>query len=277
MNGQDKESKEESKKGIWSRRDFLARLGWGSFQEMDQGNKLDFTKTFRTVVALLIVSLFLLGFWDAVTSQPSNLPFEKWYGNWSAVVISTAVILVSFFFLTRPRRPREWQGAGVTSAFFISLFTEMFGIPLTIYLLAPLLGVEPRMFGGSESHLWAYLLFRAGFMNLEASVYLAMAISSGLIAVGFYLLAMGWKEVYGAEGALVTDGLYAKMRHPQYVGLILIVVGFLIMWPTLPTLLLAPLLVARYILVAREEDKELEEKFGDDFSRYKERVPAFIP
>ena len=114
-------------------------------------------------------------------------------------------------------------------------------------------------------------------MNLEASVYLAMAISSGLIAVGFYLLAMGWKEVYGAEGALVTDGLYAKMRHPQYVGLILIVVGFLIMWPTLPTLLLAPLLVARYILVAREEDKELEEKFGDDFSRYKERVPAFIP
>ena len=244
---------------------------------MNQGNGLDIRQTFRIGVVILIVGLFFLGFWSAVRSSPSNIPFEKWYGNWPAVVISTSVILVSFFFLTRPRRPREWQDAGLTTAFFISLFTEMFGIPLTIYLLAPLLGVEPRMFGGNESHLWAYLLFRAGFMNLEASVYLVMVISSGLTAVGFYLLAMGWKEVYGAQGALATDGLYAKMRHPQYTGLILIVAAFLIMWPTLPTLLLAPLLIARYILVAGEEDKELAEKFGDDFSRYKERVPAFIP
>jgi protein-S-isoprenylcysteine O-methyltransferase Ste14 len=277
MNGQDKESKEESKKGIWSRRDFLTCLGWGGFKEMDQGNKLDITKAFRIGVVILIVGLFLLGFLHAVTGSSSNMPFEKWYGNWPTVVISTSVILMSFFFLTRPRRPREWQGAGLATAFFISLFTEMFGIPLTIYLLAPLLDIEPQMFGANESHLWAYLLSRTGVMNLEVGVYFVMVVSSGLTVIGFYLLGMGWKEVYGGQGALVTDELYAKMRHPQYVGLILIVVGFLIMWPTLPTLLLAPLLVARYILVAREEDKELEEKFGDDFSRYKKRVPAFIP
>jgi protein-S-isoprenylcysteine O-methyltransferase Ste14 len=153
----------------------------------------------------------------------------------------------------------------------------MFGIPLTIYLLAPLLGAEPRMFGGNESHLWAYLLFRAGSMNLETGLYLVMVISSGLMAIGFYLLAMGWKEVYRDREALVTDGLYTKIRHPQYMGLILIIVGFLVMWPTLLTLLLAPLLLARYILLAKEEDRELEEKFGEDFVRYKEKVPAFIP
>ena len=244
---------------------------------MNREHRSDAGKAFRIVVLLVTLSLFLLGFSDAVTGQPSSPSFEKWYGNWPAVVISTAVILVSFFFLTRPRRPREWQGAGLATAFFISLFTEMFGIPLTIYLLAPLLGIEPQIFGGNESHLWAFLLFRTGIMNLEAGVYLVMVISSGLTIIGFYLLGVGWKKVYHAQGLLVTDGLYDKMRHPQYLGLILIVAAFLIMWPTLITLAVAPFLIIRYALLANEEDRELEEKFGDDFRNYKERVPGFIP
>lgn len=244
---------------------------------MNQGSELDIRKTFRIVVVLIIVSLFLLGFWHAITGQPSNQSFEKWYGNWPTVIISSAVILASFFFLTRPRRPREWQGAGLTTAFFISLFTEMFGIPLTIYLLAPLLGIEPRMFGANESHLWAYLLSRTEVMNLEAGVYFVMVVSSGFLVIGFYLLAMGWKEIYEAEGILVSEGLYAIVRHPQYLGLILIVASFLIMWPTLITLILAPFLILRYVLLAREEDRELEDKLGEDFRNYKERVPGFIP
>ena len=272
MAGENKEGKLEDRKGIWSRRDFLAHLGWVGFK-----NGLDIRQAFRVGVVILIVGLFFLGFLHALTGSSSNMPFEKWYGNWPTVVISTTVILISFFFLTRPRRPREWQGAGLATAFFISLFTEMFGIPLTIYLLAPLLGVEPRMFGANESHLWAYLLFRAGGMKLEAGVYLLMAISSGLIAVGFYLLAMGWKEVYEAQGALVTEGLYARLRHPQYLGLIFVVVSFLVMWPTLLTVLLAPVLIGRYILLAKEEDKELEERFGEDLRRYREKVSGFIP
>lgn len=244
---------------------------------MNKVNGLDIRQAFRIFVVLLIISLFLLGFWDAITGQPSNLPFEKWYGNWPAVIISTAVILASFFFLTRPRRPREWQGAGLATAFFISLFTEMFGMPLTIYLLAPLLDIEPRMFGANESHLWAYFLSRTGVMNLEAGVYLVMVISSGLTVIGFYLLGMGWKGIYEAQGAFVTEGLYAMMRHPQYMGLILIVAAFFIMWPTVPTLVLAPFLIIRYVTLAREEDRELEEKFGDEFRHYKEKVPGFIP
>jgi len=229
------------------------------------------------VVVILTVGSFLLSCGSAVTRSPSNMSFDEWYGNWSAVIISTAVILASFFLLTRPRRPREWQGAGLATAFFISLFTEMFGIPLTIYLLAPLLGVEPQVFGGNESHLWAYLLSRTGVMNLEAGVYFVMVLSLGLTVIGLYLLGIGWKEVYRAQGSLVTDGLYAKMRHPQYLGLIVVVVAFLIMWPTLITLILAPFLIIRYALLAKEEDTELEEKFGDEFRNYKERVPGFIP
>lgn len=231
----------------------------------------------RTGFLILTVGLFALGFLGVVFQPESDMPFEKWYGNWPMVFMATALFLFVVFFLTRPRKPKEWHGAGLTTAFFISLFTEMFGIPLTIYLLVPLLGVEPKTFGMHESHLWAYLLSRAGVVSLKTGVYLVMVASTGVILVGFTLLAAGWKEVYRGEGALVTDGLYAKLRHPQYLGLILIIVAFLIMWPTLLTVLLAPFLIGRYILLGREEDRELEEKFGEDFSQYKQRVPGFIP
>ena len=234
-------------------------------------------KALQIGFVVFTIGLFLAFFFLNLYSLPPKTPFNKWYGNWPAVVIVTALFLFFVFFLTRPRKRKEWQGAGLTTAFFISLFTEMFGIPLTIYLLAPLLGVEPRTFGMHESHLWAYLLSRAGVIGLKAGVYLVMVVSTGLIFLGITLLAAGWKEVYRGEGALVTDGLYARLRHPQYLGLILIIVAFLIMWPTLLTILLAPFLIGRYILLAREEDQELEERFGRDFRSYRERVPGFCP
>lgn len=240
-------------------------------------HELDIKKALRTGFVVLTVGLFLLGFLGVVIHPEEAMPFDKWYGNWPMVFMATALILFFVFFLTRPRRPGEWRSAGLTTAFFISLFTEMFGIPLTIYLLAPLWGVEPNIFGMHESHLWAYLLSRTGVMSLKAGVYLVMVVSTGLILLGFTLVAAGWKEVYRGQAELVTTDLYGQLRHPQYLGLILVVVAFLIMWPTVLTVILAPFLIGRYILLAKEEDRELEEKFGEDFRRYKERVPGFIP
>ncbi len=244
---------------------------------MNLAQNLDRRRVLRIGFVIFTVGLFLLGFLGTLRNPEENMPFDKWYGNWSMVFMITGLFLFFVFFLTRPRRPKEWRGASLTSAFFISLFTEMFGIPLTLYLLAPLLGVDPKVFGMHESHLWAYLLSRAGVMGLKAGVYLVMVVSTGLIFLGFTLLATGWKEVYGGEGALVIDRVYAKLRHPQYLGLILIIVAFLIMWPTLLTILLAPFLIGRYILLAKEEDRELKERFGEDFRRYKESVPGFVP
>jgi protein-S-isoprenylcysteine O-methyltransferase Ste14 len=244
---------------------------------MNQVTRLEIRRTLRIVFVALVIGLFLVGFLGTLVGPEEEMSFEEWYGNWPLVFAITAVFSFFLFFLTRPRRPKEWRGAGLASAFFISLFAEMFGIPLTIYVLAPLLGVEPKIFGMYESHLWAYLLSLTGVMSLKAGVYLVMVVSSGLLLVGFILLAVGWKEVYRGEGALVTDGLYSQLRHPQYLGLILIVVAFLVMWPTILTFLLAPFLVGRYVLLGREEERELEERFGEEFRHYKERIPGFIP
>ncbi len=249
----------------------------GARNGMRHGRRPQFPKSLRISFVILVVTLFLAFLVLNVISLPPKVSFEKWYGNWMTVILVALVFLFFLFFLTRPRSPKEWRGAGITTAFLISLFTEMFGVPLTIYLVAPLLGVEPRAFGMHESHLWAYLLSRAGVMKIGTGVYLVMIVSSVLLVLGFTLLALGWKDVYHGKGKLVTAGLYASMRHPQYLGLILIVIAFLIQWPTLLTLLLAPFLIGRYVLLAREEDEELEKRFGEDYKHYREKVPGFIP
>ncbi len=231
----------------------------------------------RTLVVVIIVGLFLGFFFLNIYSLPPKMRFEKWYGNWRSAITVTGVFLSFIFFLTRPRRPREWQGAGLTSAFFISLFTEMFGIPLTIYLIAPLFGVDASQFGMRESHLWAYLISRAGNVSMAAALRFIMIVSAGLLLVGFTLIALGWKEVYRGAGRLVTDGLYSRIRHPQYLGLILVVAACLIQWPTILTIILAPFMIARYLLLAREEDRDLEARFGEEFKRYKQRVPGLLP
>jgi protein-S-isoprenylcysteine O-methyltransferase Ste14 len=205
------------------------------------------------------------------------VPFEAWYGNWREVLIVTAVFLVFLAGFARPRRRAEWRSAGLYSAFLISLFAEMFGLPLTIYLLAPLLGLPAAAFGMNGSHLWAFALDRLGLLPLGQGVYVVMAISTGLIVTGMTLIAVGWASVYQGRDRLVTEGIYHYLRHPQYLGLILIIVGFNLMWPTLPTLVMAPILIVMYLRLARREDRELAARFGEAFGEYAARTPAFVP
>lgn len=231
-----------------------------------------------------LIALAVIGFWLWVLAEHAglqpmthNVPFEAWYGNWQDVILVSAVFLAFVLGLAWPRGPAQWRNAGLYSAFLISLFVEMFGLPLTIFLLAPLLNVPAPSFGFGESHLLALALDVAGVMPLGWGIYFVMTLSLTLIAIGMTLLAIGWAQVFGARHELMSGGIYGVVRHPQYLGLMLVILAFNIQWPTLLTLLMAPVLIVAYVRQARREDAELTARFGEAFSRYAARVPAFIP
>ena len=100
-----------------------------------------------------------------------------------------------------------------------------------------------------------------------------------LIGGGFILIASAWRVLHTAQqsGTLASTGAYDYVRHPQYVGFVLVLLGFLVQWPTLLTLAMFPVLVVMYVRLAKQEEREVRAAFGDTYDRYAARVPAFIP
>ncbi|MBS7626400.1 isoprenylcysteine carboxylmethyltransferase family protein [Candidatus Bathyarchaeota archaeon] len=149
-------------------------------------------------------------------------------------------------------------------------------MPLTIYFLSSFFGV-PLSPDPMHGHLLAATLAILGLWNLEVGVLVVMVVSIVILLVAADLIIDGWRTVYHGEGRLVTTGLYAYVRHPQYLGIILGSIAFLVQWPTIPTLLMFPILVFAYYRLARREEKELTEKFGEEYLSYQKRVPMFVP
>lgn len=199
------------------------------------------------------------------------------YGLWPLVVLDTAVVLIFAASFFHPRTGSDWRAFGVFSAFIVALFTEMYGVPLTIYLLSSWLGSS--LFGlnlsHSGGHLWNDLVGWSGDPHLSP-FHLASYV---LIAGGFWLMAVAWGHLYSAQkqGRMATEGPYARLRHPQYLGFILIIVGFLLQWPTIPTLLMFPVLLLVYRRLAVREDREVRERFGTAWDSYAGHTPRFIP
>lgn len=200
------------------------------------------------------------------------------YGLWLLVIINSAVFIIFAFSFARPQTKRDWRSFGAFSAFLVALFTEMYGFPLTIYLLSGWLGsrypgIDP--FSHANGHLWEVLLGWEGNPHLNPLHIL----SNVVIAAGFILLSASWNVLYKAQRAkqLATTGPYARVRHPQYAGFVLIMVGFLMQWPTLVTLVMFPVLVTMYVRLARREEREVREEFGEEYDRYAAATPAFFP
>lgn len=203
---------------------------------------------------------------------------EPAYGLWMLVFFNSAVFILFAFSFFKPATARDWRTFGAFAAFIVALFVEMYGFPLTIYLLSGWLQTKyPNLdlLSHDAGHLWSTLLGSKGnphFGVLHIASYV-------LLAYGFYLLSSAWHVLYHAQRrqALATSGPYARIRHPQYVAFVLILLGFLLQWPTLLTLVMFPFLLLMYGRLAITEEAEMRARFGEEFERYARRTPRFIP
>ena len=180
-------------------------------------------------------------------------------GRWEWVLGSIAVFL-AFLLLIPIRRRHEWRTHGIYAAFIVSLFAEMFGFPLTAYFLASVFGMT---------------FFEKEFMRYMYSI--GMPLGSLITFVGILLIILGWREVYRAKDTLATRGIYKYLRHPQYLGILLVTGGWLVHWPTLPGLVMFPILVVLYYRLSRREDAYLASMFGEAYSTYAQKTPMLFP
>jgi protein-S-isoprenylcysteine O-methyltransferase Ste14 len=200
------------------------------------------------------------------------------YGLWFLVVVNSVVFIIFAFSFFHPRTRRDWKAMGGFSSFVVALMVEMYGFPLTIYLLSGWLQTRfPNVdwFSHDAGHLLEMLF------GLKANPHFGPfhLLSFIMIGGGFVLISVAWRVLYDAQrrDALAMSGPYAHVRHPQYAGFILVMFGFLLQWPTLLTVIMFPILVVMYVRLARSEEREALAMFGKEYELYKRTVPAFIP
>lgn len=200
------------------------------------------------------------------------------YGLWSLVILNSAIFIFFAFSFTKPKTKTDWRSFGVFSAFIVALFTEMYGVPLTIYFLSGWLQSQfpdVNWFAHDSGHLLEMMFGWKANPHFGPFHILSMVFIGG----GFWLLATAWNVLYRAQktGTLATSGPYARMRHPQYVAFVLIMFGFLLQWPTILTLAMFPILLVVYWRLSIMEERKAEDEFGESFRQYAVNTPRFVP
>lgn len=170
------------------------------------------------------------------------------YGNWILAAVNIVIFVYFLKSVFKPQTPADWTTYRSLAAFFVALFAEMYGFPLTLYLLNINLS-------HNSGHLFDTLLGTTGDPHFS----LLHIGGNILVGAGFLMVASAWQTLYSAVKAkkIATTGLYKYLRHPQYIGFSLIILGFLLQWPTVITLIMAPLLWWRYWRLAKSEEKGL--------------------
>jgi protein-S-isoprenylcysteine O-methyltransferase Ste14 len=200
------------------------------------------------------------------------------YGLWSLVIVNSVVFILFAYSFFKPQTPRDRRSFSAFSAFLVALFAEMYGFPLTIYFLS---GWLQSRFPGVDwfSHDAGHLLEMMFGWKTNPHFGPFHILSFVFIGGGFVLISAAWRVLYGAQQtrSLATSGPYSYVRHPQYVGFILVMFGFLLQWPTILTLAMFPVLTVMYVRLAHTEEQDARAVFGDAYDRYAAEVPGFVP
>ena len=193
-------------------------------------------------------------------------------GMWGLAAMVTVFVSWLMYRYLAPSSWKEWTRAGVLQAFIIAFYAEMYGFPLTIYFLARFFGVDLAWSDGGN--LWAQLF------GTQLAHIVAMVLGYAIVLAGATFVADGWRRVHAArrEDRMVVEGVYSRVRHPQYTGLFLIVFGEgVVHWPTIVSLIAFPVIVLSYTYLARKEEQHMLARFGDEYRSYMQRVPMFVP
>jgi methanethiol S-methyltransferase len=194
------------------------------------------------------------------------------YDNWWLVAFYVALLGAFLFGILRPRGRAEWRSAGMAQGWVIALYAEMYGLPLTMYLVAWLTGKSEYATDHFRGHAWAFLF---GWGDTGAIVL--DVVGQLLIVAGVVLALVGWRQIYRGQGRLVKSGLYRRIRHPQYTGFFLFLLGSIVNWPTLITVLMLPVLLVVYYRLAKVEEADALVRFGEEYRRYQALSGMFLP
>ena len=220
------------------------------------------------IILIIIPIIFFKDFYLHVYSHFTGTILPSVISNQWHIVLINILMFITFLIPLSFRRKIDWKEYGIVTAFFVSLFVEMYGIPLTILFASKTIN--------SSNVQIANVIYDFEFLGVNIAMDMAMIYASVLIIIGTLFILVAWVTLYKKIKTedIVTTGIYSYSRHPQYFGFILIIIGWLIGWPTILTVVFSVVLIFMYIRVCKLEEKELGHI--KKYQEYKEKVPFLI-
>jgi protein-S-isoprenylcysteine O-methyltransferase Ste14 len=112
------------------------------------------------------------------------------------------------------------------------------------------------------------------------SLIVRVPLGIGILLIAGWLARSGLRVVFGEvrqEPGVIREGVFSLVRHPIYLGAILVYLGLLIFSFSIAAALIWIITIGFYYFLCRHEEKLLTAKFGDEYTTYMREVPRLLP